>query len=102
MLIVLTKDDYIRPHKYLYKTESFHVIEGSAVVIFFDEEGGIQEVIHVGDTSSGKQFYFRNDDARFHTQIITSDFLVFHEVTNGPFNRDDTIFAPWAPEENDI
>jgi hypothetical protein len=27
---------------------------------------------------------------------------VFHETTNGPFNRADTIFAPWSPEEDDV
>ena len=101
MLIVLTKDVYIRPHKHLNKTESFHVIEGTASVIFFDDKGGIEDVIHIGGFTSGKQFYFRNDDSRYHTQIITSDDLVFHETTNGPFNRADTIYAPWSPEEND-
>ncbi len=101
MLIVLTGAVYIRPHKHLNKAESFHVVEGSAIVIFFDESGAIQEVIHVGDAASGRPFYFRNDDPRYHTQIITSDFLAFHETTNGPFNRADTIFAPWSPEETD-
>jgi len=101
MLIVLTKDVYIRPHKHLGKTESFHVIEGTATVIFFDDGGGIQELIKIGDFASGKPFYFRNDDPRYHTQIITSDALVFHETTNGPFNRADTVFAPWSPEETD-
>lgn len=101
MLIVLTRDVYIRPHKHVNKTESFHVIEGTAIVIFFDNNGGIEEVIYIGDFASGKQFYFRNDDSRYHTQIITSDCLVFHETTNGPFNRADTIFASWSPEESD-
>jgi cupin fold WbuC family metalloprotein len=101
MLIVLTRAVYIRPHKHLNKTESFHVVEGTAIVIFFDDSGRIDEVMHVGDASSGRPFYFRNDDPRFHTQIITSDFLAFHETTNGPFNRADTIFAPWSPEEKD-
>ena len=101
MLIVLTKDVYIRPHKHLNKTESFHVIEGSATIVFFDEAGSVQQVIAVGDFASGRQFYFRNDDPRYHTQIVTSDFLVFHETTNGPFNRSDTVFAPWSPDEGD-
>lgn len=101
MLIVLTNQVYIRPHKHVNKTESFHVIEGAATVVFFDDNGGIHEVLRIGDSRSGRPFYFRNDDARYHTQIITSDSLVFHEVTNGPFHRADTIFAPWAPYEDD-
>jgi cupin fold WbuC family metalloprotein len=102
MLIVLTRDVYIRPHKHVNKTESFHVIEGSALVIFFDEHGKIDEQVRVGDVSSDNSFYFRNVDSRYHTQIITSDFLVFHETTNGPFNRADTLFAPWAPDEANV
>jgi len=38
----------------------------------------------------------------FHTLIIRSDVLVFHETTNGPFDRKDTVFAPWAPEDDDV
>jgi cupin fold WbuC family metalloprotein len=101
MLIAVTQNGYIRPHKHLNKSESFHVIEGSATVIYFDEAGGISEVIFVGDAASGLPFYFRNEDERFHTQVITSPFLIFHEATNGPFNRAETVFAPWSPDETD-
>ena len=99
MLIVLARGAYVRPHKHLHKPESFHVIEGTATVIFFDDTGTVEEVVRIGDFESGGSFYFRNDDQRYHTQIVTSDFLVFHETTNGPFNRADTVFAPWSPEE---
>ena len=102
MLIVLARGAYVRPHKHLHKPESFHVIEGTATVIFFDDAGAVEEIIRIGDFESGSQFYFRNDDPRYHTQIVTSEFLVFHETTNGPFNRADTVFAPWSPEENNV
>ena len=102
MLIVLTKEAYIRPHKHLNKTESLHVIDGTALVIYFDDDGNIGEVVRIGQYKSGHQFYVRNEDSRYHMQIIMSDYLVFHEVTNGPFNRSDTLFAPWAPEETEI
>lgn len=101
MLIVMGRDIYVRPHKHLRKTESFHVVEGTATVVFFEESGAIDEVVHIGDFLSGGVFYFRNDEPRYHTQIITSEFLVVHEITNGPFNRADTVFAPWAPDEAD-
>ena len=35
----------------------------------------------------------------FHTLLIHGDFLVYHEVTNGPFVREETILAPFAPPE---
>ena len=101
MLIVMAGDMYVHPHKHLTKSESFHVIQGSAIIVFFDESGKVEEVFKVGDRQSGETFYFRNDQPRYHTQIITSDFLVVHEIANGPFRREDTVFASWAPFEHE-
>ena len=101
MLIVHTRDTYVRPHKHLNKCESFHVIEGTVDVVVFDESGSIGEVISLGDYSSGRMFYYRLSYSYFHTLLIRSEVLVFHETTNGPFKRSDTIFASWAPEDGD-
>jgi len=100
MLIIHTKGAYIPPHKHLNKSESFHVIEGVVDVIIFDEEGGIADVIEMGDYASGKPFYYRISDPIYHSLMIHSNFLVFHETTKGPFNKEDTIFPSWAPGEN--
>src|SRR5262245_20679003 len=96
MFIVHRQGAYIRPHKHFNKTESVHVLEGLAVMILFDEAGGISEAIPIGDYSSGRTFYYRMTEPCFHTLWITSDYLVFHEITNGPFRRHDTVFPPWA------
>lgn len=101
MLIVHAKNTYVRPHRHLNKIESFHVIEGSARVIIFNEEGEIIKVTALGDYSSGNNFYWRFAEPYYHTLIIDSDFLVFHEITNGPFNRVDTVFPSWAPADSD-
>ncbi len=37
----------------------------------------------------------------FHTLIIRSDVLIVHEITNGPFRPQGTIFADFAPEDSD-
>ena len=55
----------------------------------------------MGDYLSGHEFFYRINNPYYHTLNITSEFLVFHETLKGPFDRSDTIFAPWAPEEND-
>ena len=99
MLIVHTRDTYVRPHKHLGKSESFHLIEGAADVVVLDDQGNIADVITMGDYSSGKTFYYRMADPLYHTLLIRSEVIVFHEVTNGPFDRSDTLFAPWAPED---
>ena len=101
MLIVHTKDAYVRPHKHIGRAESLHVIEGKAEAIIFDEKGIISEVIHMGDYNSGLTFYYRIANAVYHTLIITTDFFVFHEAVEGPFDNAKNIFAPWSPEEGD-
>ena len=101
MLIVLERDTYIRPHKHLAKSESFHIIEGAVDVIIFDDAGAVADVIELGEYRSGRSFYYRLADPLFHTLIIRSERVVFHETTNGPFRKEDTIFAPWSPEDAD-
>ena len=101
MFIVHVKGTYVRPHKHLNKIESLHIIEGIVDTVIFDNEGNIIEVIEMGDYSSGKRFYQRITDSCCHTMLINSEFLVFHEVTTGPFKRSDTVFPQWAPDEND-
>ena len=101
MLIIHAKNTYVRPHKHVGKSESFHVIEGIVDVVLFDEAGAVTDVIKMGEYASGRRFYYRISDPLYHTLLIRSEVLVFHETTNGPFKREDMIFAAWAPDEND-
>lgn len=101
MLIVHTKGTYVRPHKHLNKTESFHIIEGGLKVVVFDDDGEVTKIITMSDYSSGSTFYYRLSESLYHTVIPTTDYVVFHETTHGPFNRQDTLFAPWSPDEYD-
>lgn len=102
MLIVHERSAYVRPHKHPGKTESTHIIEGLVDVVVFDDDGRIESVISMGDYASGRTFYYRMAIPVFHTLIIRSDVLVFHETTNGPFDSKDTVFAPWAPDDSDV
>ena len=99
MIIVHEKSCYVRPHKHLNKTESFHIIEGKADIILFHDDGSIDQVISMGDLASGLKFFYRLPPFLYHTLLIHSDVLVFHEITNGPFRLKDTIWAPWSPDE---
>ena len=101
MLIVLSRGTYIRPHKHLNKVESFHIVEGAVDVVIFDDEGKVTEIVRMGDYASGRNFYYRLSQPAYHTLILRSEVLVIHETTNGPFRREETLFAPWAPEEDD-
>lgn len=101
MLIVHQRATYVRPHKHPGKTESVHIIEGLVDIVLFNEDGQVEGVLSMGDYASGKLFYYRMARPVFHTLLIRSEVLVFHEITNGPFDRSDTVFASWAPEEGD-
>lgn len=102
MLIMLSKATYIRPHRHFGKSESFHIIVGELDVVIFDEQGGIEDVVQMGCYASGRNFYYRLADPRFHTVLVRSATVTFHETTNGPFKREDTQFAPWSPAEAEL
>lgn len=101
MLIAIAASSYIHPHRHTGKSESFHVVEGAVDVVVFDEAGEIADVVELGDASTGKSFYYRLADSLFHTLLIHGDVLILHEVTNGPFRRDEATFADFAPAESD-
>ncbi len=101
MFIVLAQESYVRPHKHIGKAESTHIIEGHADAVFFDDTGNVNEVIQLGDFSSGSRFYYRINTERYHTLLIRSPYLVMHEVTSGPFIRENNVFMPQSPEGKD-
>ena len=101
MVIIHKSDTYVRPHKHVGKSESFHLIDGDVVLVLFEDTGDLREVVQIGNYVSGKIFYYRIEEPIFHSILIQSDIVVFHECTEGPFSREDTIFADWSPEEGD-
>lgn len=101
MLIALSSEGYIRPHKHPHKSESFHVVEGEADVVVFSETGEISEVIQMGALGSSKAFYYRLPEGYYHTVLVRTKLLVLHEVTNGPFHPEDTVQAPFSPSETE-
>src|SRR5262249_24352537 len=101
MIIVLDRATYVRPHRHCAKSESFHVVEGLLNVVLFDDSGGGLDVIRMGDYASGRQFYYRLTEPVYHTVLIESDLAVIRETTNGPFVRQQTEFAAWAPAEEE-
>jgi cupin fold WbuC family metalloprotein len=101
MVIAIAEASYIHPHRHLDKSESFHIVEGKVDVVIFDHAGVIVDVIELGAPGSGRCFYYRLSESVFHTLLMRTDFLVVHEVTNGPFTRDGTVLAPFAPPEDE-
>ncbi len=102
MFVCYVKETYVRPNKHIKKDESLHIIHGAADFIFFDDVGNVTDIVPLGDYESGRNFYCRIPESVYHTFVIKSDIIVIHESTPGPFRREDTEFAPWAPEEADM
>jgi cupin fold WbuC family metalloprotein len=101
MFIVHERACYVRPHKHAGKSESFHVVEGEVDVVIFDDGGNVTGVIAMGDYRSGKPFFYRIAEPLYHTLLIRSGVLVFHETTAGPLRREETVFPQWAPSGED-
>ena len=102
MFIALSKQTYIQPHRHRQKSESFHVVDGEVDVVLFEDDGAIHEVVRLGPFGSGRAAFYRLDSPRYHTLVIKSEFLLVHEVTNGPFDRRLTEYAPFAPGEENV
>jgi len=101
MLIVHHRDVFVRPHYHIGKSESFLVIEGAATVLFFEESGSLLRAIRVGAAGSGLPFYYRIPERMIHALIIEAEWLVFQEVTQGPFDSVTNVTPPWSPDDQD-
>jgi hypothetical protein len=56
----------------------------------------------MGPYGSNRCFFYRMADPLFHTAIVRTETVLFHETTTGPFVREQTEFAVWAPEEGNL
>ncbi len=101
MLIVHGNDTYVRPHRHIGRVESFQVIEGAAIAAFFDEHGAVVDARRMTAPGNGNAFFYRIPENTFHTLIIESAWLVFHECVQGPFDPARCEFASWAPDGED-
>lgn len=101
MIIAAAYGSYIRPHRHpAGKSESYHVIEGTMTVYYFDDHGNKIRKVKLGGRGPLIQ---RLSENLWHCPVPTSDWVVYHETYPGPFIKDiDVEYAPWAPEENNI
>lgn len=98
MIIINQRSAYVRPHAHIGKSESFSLIEGEAVFVLFDDEGNVLDAKVMGVESSGLPFYYRIGEGAWHALLLRSEWLVFHEATQGPFERARTRYPVWAPD----
>jgi len=78
-----------------------HVIEGRAALIYFTETGNPRAIRFLGKSSPSDSLFCRTEHATYHTVVVLTENFVFHETVQGPFQQNDTEYAPWAPREED-
>ena len=101
MVIAFTRKAYVIPHRHLAKSESFHVIEGSLAVVFFDNDGDVTNRIELGVSGSERSFLYRLNTSLWHMALPLSEYVIIHEVTGGPLLSEDTEHPYWAPKESE-
>ena len=100
MLIAQEAGRYWRPKRHLSKSKSFHIVEGSMLVVIFDDDGKVRGDVVLSPEDQLSVFV---SPGTFHTNIALSRVAVHHEVIEGPFARGETDreLAPFAPSEED-
>lgn len=102
MLIAVHRDSYLRPHYHVGKTETYHVVEGSALIVFFTDDGSPETFVEIGAVSAPTNVSYRVQPLVTHTFLIRSEWVVYWEVTQGPFDTSKTKFPDWSPAADDI
>ena len=99
MFIVLARGVNIEESVHLRKDESLTVIEGSGEYLFPNEDGSEREVVSLGPNSSIDShsdstcnFFVRINRYVPHKIKVSSDFMIIHEATTGPFRKSDTDY----------
>ena len=103
MVIICGSGTYIRPHRHPQgRDESYYIIEGNMVVLIFDDSGQVVRQVEMGEYQSGFTVLYRLCSNLWHLPVILSEWVVYHEVLTGPFNKIETVeYAPWSPPESD-
>lgn len=91
MIILQQKKNYYKPHKHLFKGETYHMIVGSMKCILFNNYGKIKKIVTIK-----KNEIFRVPKNTFHTMLPLTNFTIYHENKPGPFiKKGDSIFPKW-------
>ena len=93
MLIVMARTAVERPQRRTIGFDTKIVLEGQALLRYYALDGAPTRSVEL---SSGRALYVHTRSDEFHSLSISSDWFVFLEVLEGPFDVSTTEFAPWA------
>lgn len=101
MIIALARDCLFQPHRHPVKSESFHMIAGRLVIVIFRDDGTPVRSLLLSPPGQGGVVCYRLCTPTYHAVLPIDEVVVFHETTNGPFVKNDSILADWAPKPRD-
>lgn len=94
MIIALADHGYLRPHRQPGLQKSYVVLQGCLRVVFFDEAG---TVLRRMDMDAQSNPVARFDAGIWHTMTSLSGGTLYLETILGPFDKNRTNWADWAP-----
>jgi cupin fold WbuC family metalloprotein len=100
MIICLQNDAELPIHYHENKSESFHVIEGTLGIVLLDEgfDKNADFIILNGEVGP---VYYRLNSSKAHLVVGLSDYVIFHEVTEGPYNGKPPKMPEWSIGKED-
>lgn len=87
MINFLYKKKFYKPHKHT-SDEVYHFIKGPLKIVIFNSNNSVSEILYLNK----KTPIVRIDRHIYHMTIPTGHFSVFHEIKQGPFKKNKTLF----------
>ncbi|WP_418697464.1 WbuC family cupin fold metalloprotein [Bacteroides sp.] len=101
LLNAMEPGTYLPPHRHTDKVESYIVLRGSLLALFYDEAGNVTEKVQL-NPAEGK-FGLEIPPGTWHSVIPLESGTVIYEIKNGPYiplSPED--MASWAPDPSDV
>tara|TARA_A100001011_G_C14154001_1_gene775254 strand:+ start:414 stop:872 length:459 start_codon:yes stop_codon:yes gene_type:complete len=89
MLICHHKSFFVRPHKHISKDETCIILKGKMKLSFYDTKGNTTKSILL---EANKKSFIKIEKKLIHSMIMQSNYVIFLEITKGPFKKLETIF----------
>lgn len=97
MLIAFHAKSFIGPHRQVGREKSYVIMDGAATVAFFDEQGVLTEKVVLSDIKQSGPSLIHFTSSLWHIFVPQTEYVVYLETLEGPFNTELTEYAPWAP-----
>ncbi len=95
MLIVMARSAVELPHRRTIGFDSKVVVEGQAKLRYYSPDGDFLRSVGLGGDAS---LYVHTVGNEYHSLLAESDWFVFLEILQGPFDAHTTEWASWGDE----